>query len=85
MYTAEMFSASKAMKDSPTSKDGIPWPALDTLYAGNLKKTATAIMKEWERSLTPTPSERVDPIDKSSSDRSSSQEQEARMSLSNLP
>lgn len=36
-------------------KDAIPWPALQKLTPGNLKKTASNLMSEWEKSLTPPP------------------------------
>ncbi|KAI9651097.1 hypothetical protein NHQ30_001134 [Ciborinia camelliae] len=42
--------------DSPSKRDEIPWPALDQLTPGNLKKTVSSMMKEWEKSFTP-PSE----------------------------
>ncbi|KAA8564595.1 hypothetical protein EYC84_011510 [Monilinia fructicola] len=35
------------------SRDEIQWPALDQLKPGNLKKTVSTIMQEWEKSLTP--------------------------------
>ncbi|KAF2436783.1 hypothetical protein EJ08DRAFT_691102 [Tothia fuscella] len=44
---------------SPTStahdnkKDAIPWPALNKLTPGNLKRTASHLMNEWEKSLSP--------------------------------
>ncbi|ESZ93415.1 hypothetical protein SBOR_6208 [Sclerotinia borealis F-4128] len=43
--------------DSPSRRDEIQWPALDQLTPGNLKRTVSTIMKEWEKSLTP-PSEK---------------------------
>ena len=36
-------------------RDAIPWPALQKLAPGNLKKTASNLMSEWEKSLTPPP------------------------------
>jgi hypothetical protein len=38
-------------------RDEIQWPALDKLTPGNLKRTVSTIMKEWEKSLTPPPPE----------------------------
>jgi hypothetical protein len=44
---------------SPTSPSGsrnndINWPAaLNRLTPGNIKRTATDLMKEWEKSLSP--------------------------------
>lgn len=43
--------------DSPSRSDEIQWPALDQLKPGNLKKTVSTMMKEWEKSLTPPPEE----------------------------
>lgn len=50
-----------AILGSPTGdgkRDAIPWPALNKLTPGNLKRTASHLMSEWEKSLTPiaTPS-----------------------------
>ncbi|MCJ1425204.1 hypothetical protein MMC29_003092 [Sticta canariensis] len=33
-------------------RDDIPWPKLVNLTPGNLKRTASTLMSEWERSLT---------------------------------
>ena len=33
-------------------RDNIPWPTLAKLTPGNLKRTASTLMSEWERSLT---------------------------------
>ncbi|APA13630.1 hypothetical protein SS1G_07710 [Sclerotinia sclerotiorum 1980 UF-70] len=43
--------------ESPSRTDEIQWPALDNLKPGNLKKTISTAMKEWEKSLTPPPEE----------------------------
>jgi hypothetical protein len=40
-------------------RDEIPWPALQKLSPGNLKRTASTLMHEWEKSLTP-PAEMAD-------------------------
>ena len=37
-------------------KDPIPWPALSNLGPKALKRTASHLMSEWEKSLTPSPS-----------------------------
>lgn len=45
--------------DTPThnpKRNSIPWPALDQLSPTNLKRTASHLMKEWERSLHASPS-----------------------------
>nr|KMM67455.1 hypothetical protein CPAG_03789 [Coccidioides posadasii RMSCC 3488] len=35
--------------------DSIPWPALTKLRPSNLTRTASSLMAEWERSLSPSP------------------------------
>ncbi|KAM3417585.1 hypothetical protein BST61_g5821 [Cercospora zeina] len=39
-----------------TKRDSIPWPALKK-SAGSLRRTASHLMQEWEKSLTPSPGE----------------------------
>ena len=51
----------------------IPWPVLTKLSPGNLKRTASNLMSEWESSLTP-PSEANDPISSSSEGSASMKE-----------
>ncbi|KAK5164536.1 uncharacterized protein LTR77_009742 [Saxophila tyrrhenica] len=41
--------------DSVSKKDPIPWPALSNLGPKALRRTASHLMSEWERSLTPSP------------------------------
>lgn len=36
------------------------WPVLDKLTPGNLKRTVSGIMEEWEKSLTPPPGREED-------------------------
>jgi len=36
-------------------KDPIPWPALSKLGPATLRRTASHLMSEWEKSLTPSP------------------------------
>ena len=36
-------------------KDPIPWPALAKLGPATLRRTASHLMSEWEKSLTPSP------------------------------
>jgi hypothetical protein len=38
-------------------RNSIPWPDLEKLTPGNLKRTASHLMREWEKSLTPSPGE----------------------------
>jgi hypothetical protein len=67
---------------SKQQRDEIQWPALDKLSPGNLKgnlqRTMSTIMKEWEKSITPPPGHRDDPmnaaISKESSDSSTQDE-----------
>jgi hypothetical protein len=40
-----------------SKRNSIPWPDLENLTPNNLKRTASHLMKEWEKSLTPSPSE----------------------------
>lgn len=37
----------------PRSRDAIPWPALDKLHPGHLRRTASHLMEQWEKSLSP--------------------------------
>ena len=48
--------------DTPSKRgDEIQWPALDKLTPGNLKRTVSTLMQEWEKSLTPPPGGCEDP------------------------
>ena len=44
---------------TPPKRDDIQWPALEKLspsnLKGNLQRTMSTIMKEWEKSITPPP------------------------------
>lgn len=40
-------------RTSIQDRDDIPWPALTKLTPGSLKRTASTLMSEWERSLAP--------------------------------
>lgn len=47
----------RASKDTASEKkDPIPWPALSNLGPKALQRTASHLMSEWEKSLTPSPS-----------------------------
>ena len=50
-------SKPKANKDGASSskKEPLPWPALSNLGPKALKRTASHLMNEWEKSLTPSP------------------------------
>ncbi|KAE8150629.1 hypothetical protein BDV25DRAFT_154025 [Aspergillus avenaceus] len=55
--TSTSFGDWRPMQDSsvpdPSVADGIPWPALTDLPPSKLTRTATNLMAEWERSLSP--------------------------------
>jgi hypothetical protein len=72
---------------TPAKRDEMPWPTLNNLTPSNLKRTASAIMKEWEKSLSPPAGERQDPLGSplSRSAKKQSDDQEASLLLSNLP
>ena len=66
------YPAQKVSKDKEPvlKRDDIPWPALQKLSPGNLKRTASTLMHEWEKSLTPaavSTEERPDYLSRSSS------------------
>lgn len=42
-------------RSSAEKKDPIPWPALSKFGPATLKRTASHLMSEWEKSLTPSP------------------------------
>lgn len=42
-------------RTSVEKKDPIPWPALSKLGPATLRRTASHLMSEWEKSLTPSP------------------------------
>ncbi|CAG8249225.1 unnamed protein product [Penicillium olsonii] len=39
----------------PSVSEGIPWPAITKLAPSKLQRTASTLMAEWERSLSPSP------------------------------
>ncbi|KAF2826936.1 hypothetical protein CC86DRAFT_394025 [Ophiobolus disseminans] len=43
---------------SDSKRNSIPWPDLVKLSPNNLKRTASHLMKEWEKQLTPPPESR---------------------------
>ncbi|QSS53056.1 hypothetical protein I7I53_00197 [Histoplasma capsulatum var. duboisii H88] len=58
-FTNHTSPASKDDQSTHTNKksDSIPWPVLSSLHPSKLTRTASHLMAEWERSLTP-PEER---------------------------
>jgi hypothetical protein len=55
--------SSASMPDTSASRDpkrnSIPWPDLVNLSPSNLKRTASHLMREWEKQLTPPPESRL--------------------------
>lgn len=47
----------KAAQGDGKNKDPLPWPALSNLGPKALRRTASHLMSEWEKSLTPSPGE----------------------------
>lgn len=45
---------SSTPSDSPSKLDDMSWAVLNRLTPGNIKRTASDFMKEWEKSLSPT-------------------------------
>tara|TARA_R110002003_G_scaffold175_14_gene14286 strand:- start:989 stop:2851 length:1863 start_codon:yes stop_codon:yes gene_type:complete len=57
---SSLTTASSTGDDARDSKrNSIPWPDLVKLSPNNLKRTASHLMKEWEKQLTPPPESRV--------------------------
>jgi hypothetical protein len=71
---------------SPSKGEVIPWPDINSLTPSSIKRTATAMMKEWERSLIPSPEERNSNSSPKSQQtvRKSMDESETRLLLSGL-
>ncbi|TVY32557.1 hypothetical protein LOCC1_G008694 [Lachnellula occidentalis] len=46
-----------AGSSTSSKREDLQWPALDKLTPGNLKRTVSTIMQEWEKGLTPPPGE----------------------------
>ncbi|RDL40924.1 Uncharacterized protein BP5553_00903 [Venustampulla echinocandica] len=59
--------ASNDGMSTPSRREEMPWPALDKLTPGNLRRTVTTIMNDWEKSLTPPPEESNDASTESTS------------------
>lgn len=51
--------SSASMPDTSSKRNSIPWPDLVNLSPSNLKRTASHLMKEWEKQLTPPPESRL--------------------------
>lgn len=45
----------------PSASESIPWPAITKLAPSKLQRTASNLMAEWERSLSPTPDRTASP------------------------
>lgn len=48
-------------------RDDIPWPVLTKSTPGRLKRTASSLMNEWERSLAAEIQDKPDPLVNSTS------------------
>jgi len=70
-----------------TSKcDEAAWPTLNNFTPSNIKRTASAIIKEWEKSLTPHPvDERNDLTSGFPNMAKKNIDEESRLLLNNLP
>lgn len=59
MLTCISFGDWRATQDDfvpdPSVSDGIPWPAITKFAPSKLTRTASNLMAEWERSLSPSP------------------------------
>jgi len=68
--------------DTPSKRgDDMQWPALEKLTPGNLKRTVSTLMHEWEKSLTPPPGGCQDPSVKPERHEKTDQER----SISQMP
>jgi hypothetical protein len=47
--------------------EGIPWPTITKLAPSKLQRTASNLMAEWERSLSPSPERKDSPSSPSQS------------------
>jgi hypothetical protein len=51
---------------TPPKRDELQWPVLENLSPGNIKgnlqRTMSTIMKEWEKTITPPASDLEDPM-----------------------
>ncbi|OAT05099.1 hypothetical protein BDBG_01541 [Blastomyces gilchristii SLH14081] len=56
-HTSPTTKDEQSADSNKTISDSIPWPALSRLHPSKLTRTASHLMAEWERSLTP-PEER---------------------------
>jgi hypothetical protein len=70
-----------------SNRDEVAWPALNNFTPSNIKRTASAIIKEWEKSLTPPQpqDERKDPASGFPELAKKPMDEESRLLLNNLP
>jgi len=80
---------SGAAEMSPPRDDELSWPTFNNFTPVNLKRTASAFIKEFEKSLTPPPESARNSQDSSSASSFSKSktvaDNEARLLLNNLP
>lgn len=61
---AKLSSARDGTHQERSSKrDSIPWPALTKLAPSSLRRTASNLMADWEKSLTPPAEDRSQQAD----------------------
>jgi hypothetical protein len=48
-------SQQRGEEEDGKEKEPIPWPALSKLKPTSLRRTASHLMSEWEKSMTPEP------------------------------
>lgn len=73
-----------AISSSDPRRDEIAWSALNNFTPSNIKRTASAIIKEWEKSLAPLSNERNDVTRNFSSLAKKTNEEESKLLLNNL-
>jgi hypothetical protein len=66
-------------------RDEATWSTLNNFTPSNIKRTASAIMKEWEKSLTPPANDRSDVALDFPNLAKKTNEEESRLLLNNLP
>ncbi|KAK4621598.1 hypothetical protein CLAFUW4_07195 [Fulvia fulva] len=49
--------SNRESRDLSGKKEALPWPALKKSGIGSLRRTASHLLSEWEKSLTPSPGE----------------------------
>ncbi|KAH8593397.1 hypothetical protein B0O99DRAFT_688614 [Bisporella sp. PMI_857] len=80
--TVKILDQNNEGSSTPSKRgDEIQWPALDKLTPGNLKRSMSTLMKEWEKSLSPPTGEQPASFDKLNAPEKTDQER----SISQMP